>query len=108
MPARAGEAEMIYGLWCSLLHQGRALPHGGAFPLAFVSDSQVHNVSIEMAGQRVDFLSLPGFVGEMTQAAESWYAKFGETGTVTRNYEKFARLRPEGLPPHISGIPSVA
>ncbi len=33
VPEEAGDADLIYGLRCSLLHQGRTLPHGGSRPL---------------------------------------------------------------------------
>src|SRR3954453_16025202 len=46
---QATDAAAIYGLRCSLLHQGSALPHGGHFPIAFLypSAGHLHNVSTE-------------------------------------------------------------
>jgi hypothetical protein len=35
VPEHAARADEIYGLRCSLLHQGRALPHGSTVPVAF-------------------------------------------------------------------------
>jgi hypothetical protein len=35
VPEEAADADLIWGVRCSLLHQGRAMPHGGAFPMAF-------------------------------------------------------------------------
>jgi hypothetical protein len=112
VPGDASDADLIYGLRCSLLHQGRALPHGSAFPIACMLPSpgvpQFHRLSTETNGDRVGWLSIPAFVDEMTQAAESWFATFGNTETVIRNFEKFARIRPEGLPPHVLGTPVIA
>jgi hypothetical protein len=105
--SQAADAELIYGLRCSLLHQGSALPHKGLFPLAFNSSApevpQLHNLSTVVNGQRIGWLSIPLFVAEVTTAAESWCARFGTTAMVTRNMEKFARLRPEGVPGHFRG-----
>ena len=112
VPEHAAQADMIYGLRCSLLHQGRSLPHGGNFPIACTYPSpetpQLHNLSTASNGSTVGWLSIPIFVDEMTRGAESWFQKFGTTETVIRNMEKFARIRPEGLPPHASGIPIIA
>lgn len=112
VPAEAGDADLIYGLRCSLMHQGRARPHRGDFPVAFVYPvggyGQVHNLSTVVGEDRVGWLSIPIFIAEVTQAAESWLAAFGATDTVIRNLEKFARLRPDGLPPHVTGAPVIA
>lgn len=105
VPQQAGGADEIYGLRCSLLHQGRAMPHGSHFPIAFMHPAagQLHNLSTEVNGDRVGWLSIPIFVDEVTRGAESWLSQFGTTRTVKRNLAKFARLRPAGLPPHVSG-----
>lgn len=112
VPEQAGDADIIYGLRCSLLHQGRALPHGGTFPIACMFPSpgvgQLHNLSTDVNGDRVGWLSIPMFVDEVTRGTEEWFWKFGTTETVTRNMEKFARIRPEGLPPHVVGSPVIA
>jgi hypothetical protein len=106
VPDQANNASEIYGLRCSLLHQGRAMPHGGHFPIAFTygTGTQIHNVSVEgFSGDEVGLLSIPIFVDEVTRGAEAWLAQYGETTTVKRNLEKFARFRPNGLPPHLVG-----
>jgi hypothetical protein len=112
VPEQAADADQLYGLRCSLLHQGRALPHGGTFPIACMFPSpavgQLHNLSTEVNGHRVGWLSIPLFVDEVARGTEEWFRKFGGTETVTRNMEKFARLRPDGLPPHVAGIPVIA
>jgi hypothetical protein len=105
VPDQAGQADEIYGLRCSLLHQGRAMPHGGHFPIAFMypTGGQLHNLATEVNGERVGWLSIPIFVDEVTRGAEQWLQQFGQTNRVKKNLEKFARLRPEGLPPHVGG-----
>lgn len=112
VPEQAADADQLYGLRCSLLHQGRALPHGGTFPIACMFPSpgagQLHSLSTEVNGDRVGWLSIPMFVDEVTRGTEKWFRTFGTTETVTRNMEKFARVRPEGLPPHVAGSPVIA
>jgi len=108
VPEQANNADEIYGLRCSLLHQGRMLPHGGQFPIASVvplpGQPQLHNLSTsnEADGDRVGWLSIPMFVDEVTRGAETWYSQYGTTETVKRNTEKFVRVRPEGLAPYIN------
>jgi hypothetical protein len=86
------------------------MPHGGTWPVGFTfpPGPELHNLSIEVHGQRVGWLSIPLFVQEVTRGAEQWLAQVGGTQTVTRNLERFARLRPEGLPPHVGGWPVIA
>jgi len=96
---------MIYGLRCSLMHQGQTMPKGSNFPIAFMAPGagQLHKISTIVGDDQVGWLSIEAVVHEMTDGAERWLQKFGSTQTVTRNLEKFARLRPEGLPPHVGG-----
>lgn len=105
VPGQAASAEMIYGLRCSLMHQGQAMPQGSHFPIAFMAPGagQLHNLSTVVGEDQVGWLSIEAVVDEMTIGAERWLQKFGSTQTVIRNLEKFARLRPEGLPPHVRG-----
>ena len=112
VPEQAGDAAAIYGLRCSLLHQGTMLPHGGHLPIACTyphpSVPQFHRCLTEIGGDSVWWLSIPMFVDEVTSGAEAWFVKHGKTARVKRNMEKFVRLRMEGLPPHIVGAPVIA
>jgi hypothetical protein len=105
VPEHAADADEIYGLRCSMMHQGQALPHGGHFPIAFTAPGtgQLHNLSTVVGDEQVGWMSIELFVAEVTSGAERWLAQYGDSNTVQRNLEKFARLRPEGLPPHVSG-----
>src|SRR5437899_854755 len=86
VPEEASDANLIYGLRCSLAHQGRAMPHGGTFPIACMYPSpdvpQLHNLSTMVGNQRVGWLSIPVFVEEVTRGAERWLARFGGTAKV--------------------------
>jgi hypothetical protein len=124
VPEHAQRADQIYGLRCSLLHQGRALPHGGFSPIMFTlpGGGQVHNLSVgvnphglgsaigpvgsftEGPDMRVtDVYGVETFIDEVIGGAQRWFEQFGRTTTVVRNLEKFARYRPEGLAPHVTG-----
>ena len=87
------------------------MPHGGHYPLAFMHPSlgiEIHNSKTQIGGDAFGWLSIPRFVDEVTRGAEAWLAKCGNTARVSRNMEKFARLRLEGLPPHVAGGPVIA
>jgi len=86
------------------------MPHGSVFPLAFTvpGSAQLHNLSTEVGDQRVGWISLEIFVDEVTDGAEAWIEQQGATQTVIDNLDKFARLRPEGLHPHLGGAPVIA
>lgn len=84
VPEQADQAGEIYGLRCSLLHQGRAMPQGGHFPIAFThpSGSQLHNLSTETAeGDRVGWLSIPVFI-ELAQHPRVYRGSYSRGRTV--------------------------
>jgi hypothetical protein len=109
VPEQASDADLIYGLRCSLLHQGRAHPHGSVFPMAFTAgQGGLHNLSTEVNGQRVGWCHIDLFVDEVLAGVDRWFGQYGSTNRVQRNLEKFARVRPEGLSPHVVGRPVIA
>ena len=97
---------------CSLLHQGSARPQGGHQPIAFIEPepgaAQLHNLSTDVSGDVVGWISVPLFVDEMSDAVQRWWSVYGETTTVSRNYGRYARRREGGLPPHAAGAPVIA
>lgn len=101
VPGQAANADNIYGLRCSLLHQGRALPHGARYPVAFTvpGGPQIHGGQWIAGSDQITFISIPIFVDEVTHGAEAWLAKYGNTQNVQKNLNKFARLHPNGLSP---------
>lgn len=103
-------AAELYGLRCSLLHQGQAHPHGSTFPLALAlpSNITIHDARIVVGDHRVDLLDLRTVVDHLTYAVDKWLDEHGDSATVIRNMGKFARFRPDGLPPHIVGAPVIA
>lgn len=111
-PEEAMHVELIYALRCSLLHQGRAWPHGqGVLRMAFLVPSpraESHRSATLMGVDPVIWLSIPRFVDEVTRGVESWFSEFGTTQTVLRNLAKFVRVRSKGLPPDVVGAPVIA
>ena len=105
VPEQAGDSDNLWGLRCSLLHQGRAHPDGGSYPIAFTmpGTGQLHKLSTVVGDDRVGWMSIEMFVAELTSGALRWLDDDGDTERVRRNLDKFARFRPEGLPPHIAG-----
>jgi len=61
-----------------------------------------------IGGDVVYWISVPHFVAEMSDAVRRWWAQYGDTATVQRNYARYARRRPEGLPPHVGGVVVIA
>jgi hypothetical protein len=53
-----------------------------------------------VARQRVGWCDTAIFVTEVTIGAERWLRTVEKTNRFAQNIGKFARLRPEGLPPH--------
>lgn len=108
----APEAAELYAFRCSLLHQGSARPSGGVTRLAFIEPApgapQLHNLSTVVGDDQIGWISVPMFADEMRDAVSRWWRAFGDTTTVQRNYERYARRRPEGLPPHVTGSPVIA
>src|SRR3954467_3541229 len=72
VPEQAASAAAIYGLRCSLLHQGRAHPPGGHPQLVFfhpASRVQIHNSKATAGDDTVALMSISMFVDEMTRGA---------------------------------------
>jgi hypothetical protein len=106
------QAADLYAFRCSLLHQGSGHPDGRGTRIAFIEPSpgapQLHNISTEAGGEVIGWLSVPFFVDEMTDAVTRWWEAYGQTTTVVRNLERYARRRLDGLAPHVVGAPVVA
>jgi len=105
------DAQTLYEFRCSLLHQGSA-QHRSGTRFAFIEPApgapQLHNMSTDVAGEIVTWISVPRFVEEMATGVTRWLDAHGHTTLVQRNLERFVRRRPEGLPPHVRGAPVVS
>jgi hypothetical protein len=97
-------AQEMYGLRCSLLHEGSAHAHRTAVRVVFTfpGTGAIHGRGkFHNAGEIVRFLDIGLFVEEMAQAVDRWLTSHGSTPTVQENLERFVRLRPEGLAPYV-------
>lgn len=105
-------AERLYGLRCSLLHQGSAMPDRQQIPIAFIEPapgrSSVHLIETEVSGQVVLWLALDTLLQELEFAVRDWLRHHEADALVQRNTAGLARRRPEGLPPHAVGLPVIA
>jgi hypothetical protein len=108
----ADAAARLYAFRCSLLHQGSSHPRGLGMRIAFIEPApgapQLHNLSTDVNGDVVGWISIPSFVDEMADAASRWWSAYGQTKTIIRNLERYARRRPDGLAPHVVGAAVVA
>jgi hypothetical protein len=112
VPEHEAQADAIYKLRCSLLHQGSAYPHGSLPRVAFTMPGfpQWHKFDVGLAEglEQVNVLSTEEFVAEVTSAAERWMAANSGSDNFIRNYQRFAQYRPDGLPPFMLGVPLIA
>lgn len=104
LPMAGENAEGIYGLRCSLLHQGQAFPHGGHARVVFLLDEapQIYGPAAviwrEDLGQGFTPMTLSLFLKEVADGVTRWLAAHGDSELVRRNLERFAHLHPGGLP----------
>lgn len=100
---------LVYGLRCSMLHQGRQT-HGEA-RIGFVDPSSGvsihwssgHNIGSELG--TFYLLAVDRFVDEVTIAAAAWLSEHASREPVKTNLAKSARYRPNGLAPVVVGVP---
>lgn len=94
VPAQSSSVDATYGLRCSLVHQGSALPHGGHSPVMFTlpGGPQIHNLSMQAGSNEIGVISIEMFVDEVCRGAEEWLDAHLSSATVQRNIAKYARL----------------
>lgn len=111
---RVGEsASAIYGLRCSLLHQGSPHPDDGS-PRMILVEANPQNSHIlggrwtlESTGEVATFLDIPVFIAEVASGVSRWLDAHGDSTTVRRNLTRFAHRRPLGYPPFVEGFPVI-
>ena len=95
-------AQSIYDFRCSPLHQGSAHPQSGrgsvtAFIEPTPSSPQLHNLTTDVNGERVGWMSVPMFVEDIAVAVDRWFARYGDTSTVQRNLGRFVKASSGGI-----------
>ncbi len=110
VPEQAAHVDLIYGLRCSLLHQGRSIPQGKGHSSTFFTlagGPQMHNCVFRANGEEVNSLSVPILIEQILNGCESWMNQYAQSERVKRNARKHARYRPHGIPPFVVGVPLI-
>lgn len=103
----AFDADDVYQLRCGMLHQGRISSDqykAVIFTLPNTARIVMHNNIFDDAYN----LDLLRFCNDVIGAAEKWWESNKELEPARSNSESLVRIRPDGLPPHIKGIPVLA
>lgn len=102
----------LWGLRCSVLHQGRALPDRHKIPIAFVEPkegrSTIHLVETQVGDDIVLWLSLADLIDHIVLAVEHWLLKRGDQNPVKTHLAHVAFVHRAGLRPHAVGLPVIA
>lgn len=110
LPNGKETASAIYGLRCSLLHQGSAHPDDGSPRVVLVErnprDNHI-NGRVTIDDEVATFVDIPIFVSDVAGGVHGWLAAHGATETVRRNMARFAHRRPGGFLPFVSGLPVI-
>lgn len=107
----------IYYLRCGVLHNGKYGHHKSPFDrimftLPNTSRTLIHEyLSVDNGGTRESVLTLDVdlFCASIIRAARSWLSDADTNhSNVSANMPNLVRLRPDGLPPHLVGLPVIA
>lgn len=101
--------DACYRFRCSLLHQGSTVHPKSPFKrIAFVvPGSTPHFFHNNITNDNL-LIDLPTFCRDIIKGANRWLAEKQETEQFKKNYERFARVYPEGLAPMLKGLPVIA
>jgi hypothetical protein len=104
------DAALMYGLRCSLLHQGSAFAHGGDLRVVLVEPggSSLDFVVMEVAGEQAFVIDLAALVVRLCDDAEAWLKANAQDPTVLKNIARTVHRRPGGLLPFFEGLPVFA
>jgi hypothetical protein len=97
------DADEIYQMRCSMLHQGITATRSYTRTIFVVPDGRgnvMHNNIVDDAYQ----LDLVTFASDVINAAETWLATHSNDDAVRANLERTVRYYPTGLPPYIGGM----
>lgn len=102
--------QRVYRFRCSLLHQGRAQEHlrSPAPRIVFIEPGAVGSVHhYDLLNNSAVLIDVNLFCLEIVSGARLWLDAVESTDRFKRNYERFARRHPNGLPPYINGAPVI-
>lgn len=97
------DADEIYKIRCSLLHQGRTsgVSYSRVIFVAPFNGNVFHNNVLNDALN----LDLPTFCKDVLEAVETWRTKTSDNPTVLKNMDSMIQWYPNGLPPYVQGTP---
>ena len=98
-----------YQFRCSLLHQGSTQHENSKFSRIFfvepgTTTHVLHNNIINNALN----IDVKIFCQDIISGAKEWLKKKRGTSNFERNYPKFVKRHPQGLPPFIKGVPVIS
>ena len=97
-----------WSLRCGVLHQGRmGHPKSQYARVIFTMDAPRGGVFHNNVVNDALNLDARTFCSDVIAAARQWYANNSQTPSVVNNVERLVKLRPEGLPPYMVGMPVI-
>jgi hypothetical protein len=98
-----------YGLRCSMLHEGRFIPHQGGYSrVLFVEPGAGTFVAHNNVMDDALNIDVNIFVRDMVESATAWHGPAQQTREYKANYPRFMQRYPQGLPPYMVGLPVIA
>ncbi len=106
-------ADDCYFYRCSVLHQGRSQHSRSSYSkILFVEPNTTRNIyhlcSSENYGDTVLIIDVKLFCITIIQSVEEWLVTAEKTELFKTNCEKFMKRHPEGIFPHIGGVPVIS
>ena len=97
------DGESCYRLRCSILHQGSTKnPRSKFSRVIFVEPPSANLFHCNILNDALN-LDIPTFCNTLVEGALRWLSEVEGTPRFDKNYDKFIRRYPNGLPPYIAG-----
>lgn len=101
--------ENCYYFRCSLLHQGSSQHNKSNYKrVLFVEPSATTNIFHNNIMNDALNIDVRIFCNDLVGGAEKWLGENENTDLYKKNYDKFMRRYPNGLPPYIVGVPVIS
>jgi len=98
-----------YYFRCSLLHQGSSQHIKGNYRrVLFIEPSATTNILHNNIMNDALNINVTIFCNDFISGAEKWIEENENSDLYKKNYDKFMRRYPNGLPPYIVGVPVIS
>ena len=98
-----------YYFRCSLLHQGSSQHNKSNYKrVLFVEPSATTNIFHNNVINDALNIDVKIFCNDLIGGAEKWLEENENTDLYKKNYDRFMKRYPNGLPPYIVGIPVIS